>query len=92
MALNPALHALVHAETTACGHDHRDESAPADSSADSHVCAITLFGQGLTLLAPVAIQPTAEAVWGEISFAAVKEPLLSAPRPLHAPPCGPPLV
>jgi len=92
MAVNPALHALAHAEASACGHDHRHEPVPVDSSADNHVCAITLFGQGLTLVAAVTVLPVAETVWGDYVPSGAAEPLLSAPRSLHAPPCGPPLV
>jgi len=92
IAVNPALHALAHAETAGCGHGHHHDPAPSDASADGHVCAITLFGQGLTLVTAVTILPTAETAWGTLVPSAVAEPLLTAPRFPHAPPCGPPLV
>lgn len=92
MAVNPALHALAHAEASACGHDHHHEPAPADSSADTHVCAVTLFGQGLTLVAAVTILRAAATAWSEFVPSAVAALVRSAPRSRHAPPCGPPLV
>ncbi len=95
MVVNPALHALAHANETAaaCGHgDHRHDPVPADSTADSHACAITLFAHGLTLVAPVSIPPATVVVWTELALVSVEEPLLTAARSLHAPPCGPPLV
>lgn len=95
MAVNPALHALAHATdvAAACGHgDHRHDPAPVDSTVEGHVCAITLFAHGLTLVAPVTIPPATVVVWTELALVSVEEPLLTAPRSLHAPPCGPPLV
>lgn len=92
MAVNPALHALAHVDPEPCGHGHRHESAPTPATNHDHVCAVTLFAQGLALTTPVTIQPAAVAVWGEFALSAVEEPLLTAPRSRHAPPCGPPLV
>jgi len=93
MAANPALHALAHADAAACAHgDHGHASAPAGTAAADHVCAITLFAQGLALTAPISVPPAMPVVWHELIPASVEEPLLTVPRFLHAPPCGPPLV
>ena len=93
MAANPALHALAHADDAACDHgEHRHNPVPADTAGADHVCAITLFAQGLTLAASISVPPAAPAIWHELKSATVEEPLLTAPRFLHAPPCGPPLV
>jgi hypothetical protein len=93
MAANPALHALAHAGDAPCEQgDHRHESLPTDSAGVTHVCAVTLFAQGLALAAPISALPATPAIWHELIGTSVEEPLLTAPRLLHAPPCGPPLV
>lgn len=93
MAVNPALHAWVHDAQSGCGHHHHQhDSTPTQAADGDHVCAATLFAQGLTLVAPVTIPPAAAVVWSESFPVAVEESLLPAPRSRHAPPCGPPLV
>lgn len=93
MAVNPALHALAHVNDAGCKHgDHGHDSVPTDAAAADHVCAITLFAQGLALTAPISVPPAMPVVWHELIPASVEEPLLTVPRFLHAPPCGPPLV
>lgn len=92
MAANPALHALAHVAPAPCDQGHHHEPAPTPAANHDHGCAVTLFAQGLALTTPVTIPPAAVVVWGEFSLYAVEEPLLTAPRSRHAPPCGPPLV
>lgn len=92
MAVNPALHALAHAETSACGHDHHHDSAPADAATNGHVCAVTLFAHGLDLTIPVVAPVATPVAWHDLIFSAVEEQLLTAPRYLHQPERGPPLV
>jgi len=97
MAVHPALHDLAHqnasADKPACAHhDHGPATPPADQAGNGHVCAVTLFAQGLALAAPVVVPDATPVAWHELNFSAVEEPLLTAPRCLHPPERGPPLV
>ena len=97
MAVNPALHDLAHqsasADKPACAHqDHGPATPPADQTKGGHVCAVTLFAQGLALATPLVAPDTTPVAWHDLIFSAVEEPLLTAPRYLHQPERGPPVA
>jgi len=97
MAVNPALHDLAHRIATddkpACAHhEHGHATPPADQTTNGHVCAVTLFAHGLDLTIPVVAPVATPVAWHDLIFPAVEETLLTAPRYLHQPERGPPLV
>ena len=99
MAVNPALHDLAHghaheAAPTGCGCSrHHGVDQAADDPADAeHSCAVVLFAQGITFAVETIAPATRPAVWHDTVFTAVEETLLTAPRYLHQPGRGPPVV
>lgn len=99
MAVNPALHDLAHGQAhepapTGCGcsHHHGVDQNAGDPADAEHSCAVVLFAQGVTFAVETVAPATRPAVWHETVFAAVEETLLTAPRYLHQPGRGPPVV
>jgi hypothetical protein len=100
MAVNPALHDLAHGHAhepaptgCGCGHHHDvDQDAAGDNGDVEHSCAVVLFAQGITFAIETVAPASRPAVWHEAVFATVEETLLTAPRYLHQPGRGPPVV
>ena len=97
MAVNPALHDLAHGHANeeapaCCAKHHHPEHNPSDQPEEDLLCAVVLFAQGVTFAIETVAPSTSPAVWHEAVFAAAEETLLAAPRYLHQPGRGPPVV
>jgi hypothetical protein len=94
LSANPALHALAHGKPAVTAHadcTHRHADTPPNDDG-SHTCAVVLFAHGFTLTLQTVAPAALSVGWHDVIFPAVEEQFLTAPRYLHQPERGPPLV
>jgi hypothetical protein len=93
LAVSPEAHAWIHAHEHAHDvqhpHTHTCADAPPPIDDEAHVCAITLFAQGVTLALAAPIVAAPPASWIEFCPPPPPAPFLTTPRYLRQPERGP---
>jgi hypothetical protein len=105
-SVSPELHAWLHQSNATndhrvCGHHAVPESAsstehashpPGPDEGETHVCAVTLFGQGVAFFSGALLARPCEGLLDAGNQRAIERLALAQPSHLRPPPQAPPAI